>query len=84
MKSEDMKVLDVMEAYAASGLSGDLAFLEPDGIPSVELPDGTVFAAEGDEPPAKILDRIQRSQKAGRNLFLEEWSRFEYEPGCLY
>jgi len=39
-----------------------------------------------DETDAKVLDRIQRSKKAGRNLFFEECPPYtpSYEDGANY
>jgi hypothetical protein len=61
----------------AYGEPGSLVFVEPEGSDDAYL-------QPCDETEAIFLDRIERSRKAGRNLFCEEWPRFKYKKGCLY
>ena len=76
--------MDAFEAYEASGLDGHFMYLEPGGEPSVHFPNGDAFVAPHDETMEAFLDRIERSKKAGRNLFFEEWEFWEPEPGVIY
>ena len=78
--------MDVFEAYAASVLDGSMVVFEPTQLTVYfENTDESYAWPEG-ETEAKFLDRIERSKKAGRNLFKEEWPLWEqnYEPGVLY
>lgn len=36
------------------------------------------FIPPSDESPEKFMNRLERSRKAGRNLFYEEWNPFQY------
>lgn len=72
-----------IEAYKASGLDGQLGIMIPDWD-SVTFDDGTAYVAPNSETEHETLDRIERSKKAGRNLFREEWKPFVYEPNILY
>lgn len=61
-----------------------------------EEPDGTELLIQGendegcftlkDETPETVHDRIERSKKAGKNLFYEECPEYkiEYEPDAQY
>ena len=71
------------EAYAASGLDGSLGVLMPNGD-SVIFEDDTTYVPESNETEEQILDRIERSKKAGRNLFKEEWELWEPDPNLDY
>ena len=71
------------EAYEASGLDGYLMILMPDRD-SVNFDDDSTYVPDSNETEEVILDRIERSKKAGRNLFKEEWELWEPEPGVIY
>ena len=53
-------------------------FAEPSNDVVVEDDNGVMYKV--DEPEAVILDRIQRSVEAGRNLFFEELPEFDPYP----
>lgn len=75
--------ISIFDAYEASGLDGELAFLNSVTL-AVCFPDETSYMAPHGETNADVLDRIERSKKAGRNLFIEEWEQWEPEPDCVY
>lgn len=81
-----MFTMRAFEAYEQSGLDGGLGILSPSMTSVYFEEDGSLYVAPYGETEADILDRIERSKKAGRNLFKEEWELHdqEYEPGCVY
>ena len=74
---------DLAKAYEEAGLEGQLCGMMPDMI-AVCMPDDATYVPLNDDTPEGIMDLIARSQKAGRNLFLEEWELWEPEPGWVY
>ena len=42
------------------------------------------YISTWEETDEEFLDRIERSLKAGRNLFYEEWQELIYEEGWIY
>lgn len=75
---------DIFTAYEESGLDGELFILAPGRTRAVSLGEGLTYTAPRGERDEQILDRIERSLKAGRNLFAEEWKPFYYEAGKVY
>lgn len=65
-------------------LDTHLGYAEPSDILVAELPDGRCFYAPETETETDILDRIDRSLAAGRNLFAEEWEPFVRDPNAIY
>lgn len=75
---------EMQVAYMQSGLDGALTLEMPD-INCVYFEDtDEAYVIPDDETNEDILDRIKRSQEAGRNLFKEELELLEYEPGAVY
>ena len=70
------------EAYAASGLDGDMGIMMP-CTDSVFFEDGGIYVPPRSESEEEILDRIARSKKAGRNLFKEEWVKWHPHPDVV-
>lgn len=64
------------------------AYLEPDLFMRIGIEDenGDTHIQPKDETDEIFLDRLERSKAAGRNLFFEEWEKFEfeYDPDCVY
>ena len=77
-----MVTMKCVKAYEAAGLDGRMMILMPD-MDCVSYGRAS-YVPTRDETEAQILDRIERSKKAGRNLFFEEWELWEPEPGCIY
>ncbi|MGN1020333.1 MAG: hypothetical protein ACI4O7_08145 [Aristaeellaceae bacterium] len=65
-------------------LDARMFYAEPSDILVAELPDGRYFYAPETETEAAILDRIDRSLAAGRNLFAEEWAPYITDPNAVY
>lgn len=60
-------------------------FLEPSDDFSVSNEDTEkTYIMPENETLEAFLDRIERSKKAGKNLFYEEWEEFHYKEGVLY
>lgn len=81
-----MEIWSAIETYSKSGLGGAMGILIPDAI-SVNFDDGEdeeVYIAPSDLTAESILDLIERSKKAGRNLFREEWELFHEDPDVRY
>lgn len=76
-------VIEYLETFRYCGIFCE----EPGGyIPLVNDPDGDMCYSLKEETPETVHDRIERSKKAGRNLFFEECPVHEvvYIPGCQY
>lgn len=44
----------------------------------------TDYIQPNNETNEMFMNRLERSKERGKNLFAEEWERFEYDPGCDY
>lgn len=75
-----------ISVYARAFPDDDCGYEElTEGLFSICTADATASVIQPeDETEDAFLDRIERSRKAGRNLFYEEWPKHEYEEGCLY
>lgn len=49
-----------------------------------ETTDISYVPPDGDEDGDTFVDRIRRSEAAGRNLFAEEWEPLDYSDGREY
>lgn len=76
--------MNMFEAYEAAGLDGSLGISVPDTLSVYFEEDDSEYVPSEDVTEADVLDLIERSRKAGRNLFKEEWELFKPEPGCIY
>lgn len=45
---------------------------------------GASFISPDGESDETFLDRISRSKEENKNLFYDEWEKFEYEEGMIY
>ena len=61
-------------------------FMEPGGEFGASFKGKTVIAPPLEETAllAEVRALIAESKEKGRNLFLERWEHFEYEPGVDY
>ena len=56
----------------------------PSSLVMVTSPEDKSYLSPIDEDDETFLDRVKRSQEAGRNLFYEEWPEHVSEPGVWY
>lgn len=78
---------DVIREYIETFKHLGIFFEEPGGtVPLLHDYDGEVCYTLKNETPDIVHDRIERSKKAGKNLFFEECEehKIEYEPGVNY
>lgn len=78
---------DVMIEYIDTFRSLGIFYEEPSGTePLLNGKDGDVCYSLRGETPETFRDRIERSKKAGRNLFYEELpeDKIEYDPDVQY
>lgn len=45
---------------------------------------GESFVSPSDETDEVFLDRINRCKESNKNLFYDEWEKFEYKEGIIY
>ena len=70
----------MMNAYEEAFPESKLCFLSPGGdATAVDLENEKEYVMPFDETEEVFMDRIKRSQQAGRNLFFEEWKPLEHE-----
>lgn len=73
-------ILKYREQYPEDGC----AYLEPSNFVFVDNGE-KVLLNPRDETDEIFLDRLERSKRAGRNLFYEEWTdEFIPDPGAAY
>ena len=60
-------------------LNGRIYYAEPGGVLVVEGPDGRAYKV-AETTDEGFIDRLKRSEKEGRNLFLEDDRLFEPYP----
>ena len=61
------------------------AYSEPgDSVLISNKDTGDSFISPDDETDDIFLERIEKSSEIGKNLFYEEWKRFEYEKESIY
>ncbi len=87
MSKEKLTWEDVSQEYMETFRCLGIFFEEPAGTERLlNGKDGEVCYSLKDETPETIHDRIERSKKAGRNLFYEELPKYkiEYIPGYQY
>ena len=75
---------EVLKEYRKEYPNDTIGFGEPDGVLIERGSDKVGFYGNENESDEVFLDRLERSKKAGRNLFYEEWEPFEYEDGVDY
>lgn len=78
---------DVIHEYIETFRHLGIFYEEPGGVvPLLHDYDGEVCYTLEDETPDTVHDRIERSKKAGKNLFFEECKVYEieYKPGSQY
>lgn len=75
-----------LKAYRETFSNSRCFHLETSTMLLIEKPGrkGKTYRQPSDETEEQFLDRIERSKKAGRNLFYEEWPEFQRKKGCLY
>lgn len=73
-----------IEKYREQYPLDDCFYGEPNDLIMISNDENVTVIQPIDETEAVFLDRLERSKKAGKNLFFEEWNRFEYEEGMLY
>ena len=61
-----------VDLYQQQYPDDDCGFMEPDDYINIESGGRCVEQPE-EETIESFIDRLERSKKAGRNLFLEEW-----------
>ena len=78
---------EAMGKYYDTFKDAEAGYLVPDGKVVVVNPNtGESYIPYEDETEEKFLDRINRSVKAGRNLFFEEWQENDeqFDPDVEY
>lgn len=78
---------DVMREYIETFRYPGIFFEEPAGTELlIQGKNGEGCFTLKDDTPEKAHDRIERSKKAGRNLFYKELPKYKikYEPGARY
>ncbi len=73
-----------IEKYRKMYPNDGIGFEISGGVSVERESDGAGFRGDENESDEVFLDRLERSKKAGRNLFYEEWEPFEYEDGVDY
>ena len=64
----------VIIAYEEAFPESKLCFLSPSGnVAVVDFANNEEYVMPDEETEESFMDRIRRSQEAGRNLFFEEW-----------
>ena len=84
---EDCKMISPESMHKYKEVFGTRCVYHEPGYGEVWVKDaetGKAYISPIDETDEIFLDRINRSIKAGRNLFYEEWKRLIYKPDCLY
>ena len=87
MDKEKITWDDVIVEYIETFRCPGIFYEEPSGIiPLLKGKRGKGCYSLENETPETIHDRIERSKKAGRNLFYEELPKYkiEYIPGARY
>lgn len=75
---------ECMDAYRKQYPQDECAPEEPGDVMITRSFDRQSFVPPKDETNEIFMDRLERSKKADRNLFYEEWKPFEYEDDCDY
>ncbi len=75
---------ETIEKYNKLYPDDDMKFGIPDGVLLKRNNDESLFYGDENESDEVFLDRLERSKKAGKNLFYEEWEPFEYEDDVDY
>lgn len=72
-----------IDLYRAQYPGDHCGFEVPSGHFMIETGD-TMYIQPENETKEAFMHRLERSRKAGRNLFYEEWETFEYDDDCEY
>lgn len=87
MSNHNLQWDDVIREYIQEFKHVGIFFEEPGGnVPLLHDYDGEVCYTLENETPDTVHERIERSKKAGKNLFFEECEvyKVEYETGVDY
>ena len=68
--------------YQKSLQDYNCGYAVPSSFVMVTSPEGKHYLSPDNEDDYAFLDRIERSRKAGRNLFYEEWPEYVFEPNA--